>query len=95
MSKSRFVSPNRGPDVVIDERADAKPGEVGPPVVGYAKYLRNKVTGEVYTWSEQMARRGDLMEPINDLNEGHDSIDEDLKALTFLDAPPPAIASLR
>lgn len=85
---SRFVVPNRGTDVQVDEEADKRPGEQGPPHAGYGKYLRNKQTGEIYTWNDRMALRGDILEAVNSRTEVRDSLPDELKALDFLSNPP-------
>ena len=84
---SRFVVPNRGTDVQVDEQADNRK-EMGPPFAGHGKFLRNKQTGEIYTWNERMALRGDLVEAVDSPTEVNDSLTADLKALDFLSNPP-------
>ena len=78
----------------IDEAADQKMGAMGPPNAGKGKFLRNRKTGEIYVWNEAMARRGDLLEAVDaveDQPSDADVLRADLKAMDFLSNPPPFV----
>ncbi|RQH06627.1 hypothetical protein [Paraburkholderia dinghuensis] len=62
MAKARFTLP-------ADPRPPAAEGEDlngAPPVVPPCAYLREKATGTVHVYSEEMAKRGDLVEACDD-----------------------------